>query len=130
MGFVLGLLMLLGIGPHSDIVKTFKKEDIRHMKRFVDGPIIVRAEGQTLVMDKKSFLEYLELVFKNSVVTNVKMSRPLKAHPHFLYVDQETYRRNRLFMVKMDITDLNDGYTLTNTIFFDIYKKKIVEILM
>jgi len=130
MGVILGILMFLNIGPHSDIVKTFKKEDVKHMSQFVDGPILIRAEGKTIVMDKKSFLGYLELVFKNSVVSNVKMSRPLKSKLHFLYVDQNKYRKNRLFMVEMYLTDLNDSHTLSNTIFFDIYKRKIVEVLL
>tara|TARA_A100001037_G_C14938207_1_gene539280 strand:+ start:272 stop:664 length:393 start_codon:yes stop_codon:yes gene_type:complete len=130
MGFVLGLLMLLGIGPYDNLVKTFKHEDVKHMKTFVDGPIIVRAEGKTIIMDKKAILEYFDLVFKNCVVTNVKLTRPLKAHPHFIYMDEAKYRKKRLVMLRMDLTDLNDGYTLSNTMFIDIYKRKIVEISM
>ena len=112
--FILSIMIAFNIGSVSNLDQAFKKGDTKYLKRFVEGPIVVHSFGKSILMDRDDVCEYFEMVFKDMNIYDVEITRPI--------------RGKRAYLVTLFTN--NNGYMVTNKIVFDIYKKKIVQIVI
>lgn len=112
--FILSIMLALNIGAAGNLEQTFKKEDIKYLKRFVEGPVIVHSFGKSTLMDRDDLCDYFGLVFRDMDVNDVKISKPFK--------------NKKVYLITLYTN--NNGYMVTNKIVFDIYKKKIVQVVI
>ena len=103
--FILSIMLALNIGAAGNLEQTFKKEDIKYLKRFVEGPVIVHSFGKSTLMDRDDLCDYFGLVFRDMDVNDVKISKPFK--------------NKKVYLITLYTN--NNGYMVTNKIVFDIY---------
>lgn len=111
---ILSIMLTLNIGSVSNLEQAFKKEDTKYLKRFIEGPIVVHSFGKSLLMNRDDVCEYFDMVFKDINIYDVEVSKPLREKNAYL----------------ITIFTNNNGYMVTNKIVFDIYKKKIVQVVI
>lgn len=110
---IVSLMIFFNMGAPSALVNTFKHENIIYMDKFVDGPIVVHSFGNAILMSKDQLCDYFELVFKDMDIVHAEAEKRVKG---------------KVDVYCLTIYTRNGAYFVTNKLYFDIYKKKIVQV--
>ena len=110
---ILSLMIFFNVGAPSALVNTFKHENIVYMDKFVDGPIVVHSFGNAILMNKEQLCDYFEMVFKDMDVVHTDLEKRVKG------------KVNTYCLI---VYTRSGAYYVTNKLYFDIYKKKIVQV--